>query len=298
MAVHRDDAATFRQDPSRSIEKFIKSMVRQSLENTLFLIDDSPIFDEPLVGFADGDDPMFSQFKRIIGPWHLTPREVLEKTLESFSSPMAHGIPHISVVCWVLPISARTRESNAAQREVPSERWAHTRHYGEQFNESLRIAVEALLADQGCVAVAPMLSPLWSRHRDEATGLNSNWSERHALFVAGLGTFGLSDGLITPRGMAMRCGSVVFDLELPPSPRRCRSHTDYCPFFTDGSCDACIARCPAGAISAAGHDKKKCEDYLYRSIGGLREEYAVEDTGCGLCQTGVPCESGIPSRAR
>jgi len=298
MAVHRDDAATFRQDPSRSIEKFIKSMVRVSLENSLFLIDDSPIFDEPLVGFADGDDPLFSDFKRIIGPWHLTPREVLEKTLESFSSSMAHEIEHISVVCWALPISAGTIESNAVQKEEPSERWAHTRDYGEQFNESLRIAVEALLADQGCVAVAPMLSPLWSRHRDEATGLSSNWSERHALYVAGMGTFGLSDGLITPRGMAMRCGSVVVDLELPPTPREYHAHTDYCPFFTDGSCRACIDRCPAGAISTAGHDKKKCEDYYERVGGLLREEYGVEHVGCGLCQVGVPCESGIPSAAR
>ncbi len=296
MAVRRDDAATFRKDPARSIEKFIKSMARESLENTLFLIDDSPIFDEPLVGFADGDDPLFSEFKRIIGPGHLTPREVLERTLESFSSARAHEIEHVSVICWVLPITERTRESNAVRTEEPSERWAHTRHYGEQFNESLRIAVEALLADQGCVAVAPMLSPLWSQHRDECTGLSSNWSERHALYVAGMGTFGLSDGLITPRGMAMRCGSVVVDLKLPPSPREHQGHTDYCPFFTDGSCEACIARCPAGAITRAGHDKKKCEEYYQRIGGRLREEYGVEHVGCGLCQTGVPCESGSPRR--
>jgi len=296
MAVRRDDVATFRKDPARSIEKFIKSMVRESPENTLFLIDDSPIFDEPLVGFADGDDPLFSEFKSIIGPGHPTPREVLERTLESFSSARAHEIEHISVICWVLPISARTRESNAVQNEEPSERWAHTRNYGEQFNESLRIAVEALLADQGCVAVAPMLSSLWSRQRDDATGLNSNWSERHALYVAGMGTFGLSGGLITPRGMAVRCGSVVVDLKLPPSPREYQAHTDYCPFFTDGSCGACIVRCPAGAITAAGHDKKKCEDYCERVLGQLREEYGVEHTGCGLCQTRVPCESGIPRR--
>ena len=300
MAVHRDDAATFRQDPSRSIEKFIKSMVRVSLENSLFLIDDSPIFDEPLVGFADGDDPLFSDFKRIIGPWHLTPREVLEKTLESFSSSMAHEIEHISVVCWALPISAGTIESNAVQKEEPSERWAHTRDYGEQFNESLRIAVEALLADQGCVAVAPMLSPLWSRHRDEATGLSSNWSERHALYVAGMGTFGLSDGLITPRGMAMRCGSVVVDLKLPPTPREYHAHTDYCPFFTDGSCRACIDRCPAGAITAKGHDKNKCRTYMREGLQGLPERYGTEAigyAGCGLCQTGVPCEWRIPPAA-
>lgn len=29
----------------------------------------------------------------------------------------------------------------------------------------------------------------------------SNWSERHAAYVCGLGTFGLSKGLITDKGM-------------------------------------------------------------------------------------------------
>ena len=42
----------------------------------------------------------------------------------------------------------------------------------------------------------------------EKYGMASCWSERHAAFVSGLGTFGLCDGLITPVGKAMRCGSV------------------------------------------------------------------------------------------
>jgi len=34
------------------------------------------------------------------------------------------------------------------------------------------------------------------------TDLQSNWSERHVAFIAGLGTFGLSRSLITPLGTA------------------------------------------------------------------------------------------------
>ncbi|MGA2150626.1 MAG: hypothetical protein ABSG48_00485 [Geobacteraceae bacterium] len=30
-------------------------------------------FDEPLVGFAAADDPLFIQFKTIIGEFHMTP---------------------------------------------------------------------------------------------------------------------------------------------------------------------------------------------------------------------------------
>ena len=34
-------------------------------------------FDEPLVGFAAADDPLFTDYKRIIGDFHLTPRELV-----------------------------------------------------------------------------------------------------------------------------------------------------------------------------------------------------------------------------
>jgi epoxyqueuosine reductase len=35
--------------------------------------------------------------------------------------------------------------------------------------------------------------------------------------------------------------------------------------------------------------------YTYATaLGAKGEEYGVSITGCGLCQTGVPCESRIP----
>ena len=128
-------------------------------------------------------------------------------------------------------------------------------------------------------------------------GQVSNWSERHALYVCGLGTFGLSDGFITERGKAMRCGSVVVNKQLPVSIRRYNTHTDNCPFFFDRSCAVCIDRCPAGAITIEGHNRYLCQTYMRDHIGHIRERFGVEIAGCGLCQTGVPCEASIPSNA-
>jgi epoxyqueuosine reductase QueG len=54
-------------------------------------------------------------------------------------------------------------------------------------------------------------------------------------------------------------------------------------------------RCPAGAITTKGHDKNKCYDYVYSTARGSKSvEYGVKITGCGLCQTKVPCEYEIP----
>jgi len=62
--------------------------------------------------------------------------------------------------------------------------------------------------------------------------------------------------LITPVGKAVRLGSMVVGLRLDPTTRPYVSWHENCPFLENGRCGACIQRCPAGAISGRGHDKK------------------------------------------
>ncbi len=275
-----------------AISGFIRHLVHTSLRNRLHRIDNSPIFEEPLLGVADGDDPLFQSYKRIIGDFHLTPREVLAKA-------GGHSIqdtpPEARVLCWVLPISHATRKSNAEMTSEPSERWIHTYFYGEAFNDELRTEVERYIQRHGATAVAPAISPVFKSLTDASGRPSSTWSERHALFAAGLGTFGLCDGFITPAGKAMRCGSVITDVPLPVTQREYATHTSNCPFLSRGTCGACIKRCPAGAISSDGHDKVLCKQYQDETLRPLRKKHGVTITGCGLCQTAVPCESARPS---
>ena len=273
----------------------IKAHVSTSPLNRLRDIDGAPMFDEPLVGFADGDDPLFDLYKLVVAPEHLTPHEALMAACPAGRS--ARAFSQVGVVSWVLPITAETRRSNRQMAEGPSLRWNHTRFQGEEFNDSLRRHVVGLLAERGWTAVAPALSATF-RRTSGAYGMASVWSERHVAYAAGLGTFGLSDGLITARGIAHRCGSVVVSAVWPASPRPLGSdHRHYCPYVHDGSCGACIDRCPAGAIGPGGHDKELCRRYIHDTLAEWRKRpgYGGEYLACGLCQTGVPCESGIPA---
>jgi epoxyqueuosine reductase QueG len=139
-----------------------------------------------------------------------------------------------------------------------------------------------------------MNSPLWARGTSEKYGYASNWSERHAAYAAGLWAFGLCDGLITPLGKAMRAGSVIAKIDIPPSPRTYVDHHAYCLLYMRGACGDCIRRCPVGAISERGHDKARCSEHLNATRGYVESIYGFKGYGCGLCQTGVPCESRIP----
>jgi epoxyqueuosine reductase len=245
-------------------------------------------FDDPLVGFAAADDPLFVQYKTIIGDFHLTPYEMSAQDGEGW-------IPR-TVICWILPIVQSTRESNRKESLYPSRLWAHTRNHGEAFNAALRRHLVASLTSAGHRALAPQLHSAWKELPETPVGRASTWSERHAAYAAGLGTFSLNDALITPAGIAHRCGTVITDMEITPSPRNYLDHRSNCLYFSEGTCGACIERCPVGALSKNGHDKSLCCSYVYGDIPKqVAALYQVTHTGCGLCQTRVPCEGKIPA---
>jgi len=270
----------------------ITDFVSASPLNTLGLPEGEVAWDSPLVGFSRGDDPIYSEYKLHIGDFYWTPLEIFQLTFPNVETKAEY----LTVISWILPQTQATKDENAAQKVYPSRRWAAARDMGENFNVALRQHVVKTLLQAGVEAVAPMLSPHWSRQTSECCGFASNWSERHAAHAAAMGTFGLCDGLITPVGKAIRTGSVVARLEVHPTPRPYRDHHAYCLFYSHGICQKCAERCPVQAISSEGHDKVRCQSHLEKAKSYIHKKYGLENkVGCGLCQVGVPCESHIPS---
>ena len=271
----------------------IERFVGEDPGNRLERLDESPIFERPLVGFVAGSDPVFLQIKEVIGDFHLTPHEAVEKIAES-QGITAPGQEQIGVISFVLPINRETIRENSKMRDSPSERWAHTRLFGEQFNKKIQQHLVSLLEEKGYFALAPeMEAGLFRMLVDEKVGWASTWSQRHVAFAAGLGTFGLSDGLITRVGKAHRLGSVIVSQPLDSPQRTDDIHRD-CLFFQDVSCTRCVKRCPADAISEAGHDKQECAAFVLGRSPGIKESYGIDIYACGLCQTGVACYQRIP----
>ncbi len=285
--------------PAKVLTAAIETYVATSVNNRLPGALGEAIWDAPLVGFADGDDPLFQDYRRIIGDFHMTPREALEMRIRATECNRPHPAA-VSVIAFVLPSTAATRASQHQETAICSPRWNATRWYGQECIVRLSRHLVALLEDHGYHAVAPELAPWFEVKRDVPNAPASRWSQRHVAYAAGLGTFSLNDGLITPRGLAVRLGSVVCDLPIPPSPRPAGSHTAYCLFYRNGACGRCAARCPVGAITAQGHDKATCATYLRTGMPARlqaegRTGYVGPYPGCGLCQTDVPCESRIPA---
>ncbi|KPU43821.1 epoxyqueuosine reductase [Oxobacter pfennigii] len=228
---------------------------------------DIEIYEVPVFSVAGACDPLFMKLKDedVISSNHMAPTEWLAGAK--------------SVISYFLPFSYEVRKSNIGAG-LPSKEWLYGRIEGEKCNNALRDFIASELKEEGYEAVVPALD-----ERFKVENRKSNWSERHAAYIAGLGTFSLSKSLITSRGCAGRFGSIITNLPLEPNNRPYNDIYDYCTF-----CGACILRCPSGAITSSGKDTAVCSAYIDKEIlSRYKPRY-----GCGKCQTMVPCEHSIP----
>lgn len=248
------------------------------------------IFEEPLVGFASASDELFvTEFKKegVIHPEYLSPLEWLPsaKTVISFFLPFTVEVKK----------SNRNRTDDSYEPSIPqrcSAEWLHARIEGQIFLDKITDYIQSILENEGFETVCPTTSG----RLHMITPYISTWSERHAAYAAGLGTFGLSKGLITEKGMAGRFGSVITNAEFDADIRPYSEPFEYCTM-----CGACMMKCPAGAIDKArgcalGKDQLICSPYVSKGKFPPHGPNQRVRFGCGKCQCGVPCESGIPQK--
>jgi epoxyqueuosine reductase len=256
------------------IRDFVAQLVRSDFRNALPEGDNLPIWDEPLIGIAAADDPLFERFQdpEVVGPGHRLPTEWLPGA-RSIVSVFLPFTEHIS--------AHYTREQRYSAIEFSSGKWN-----GSKFLNVVRRALIRFAEQHGGRALAPNIDP-----RYDSDGWRPFWSERHAAFAAGLGTFGLHQNFISEKGCLGRLCSVVTTLALAPTERRYTDVYGYCLYAFDGSCNACIGRCPTGAITDAGKVPGRCETH------GNKEHFKEWNYGsCGHCSTNIPCSRGIPAR--
>ncbi len=240
------------------------------------------MFGEPIFGVSSPDDEIYQKFmeKEVIGP--------------NFKQPVEWLPGAKSVISFFLPFTERVRNSNKGAPEETSPEWLHARIEGQAFLDEYTRHIIEYFRERGiesCVPaidsrfkVSPSVLPPWDHKR---LHISSNWSERHIAYASGLGTFCLTRGLISEKGVAGRYGSIIVTEEIEPDERPYKGVYDYCIM-----CGACINRCPAGAISLKhGKNQLKCRLWMVKSEKKYDPRY-----GCGKCQVGVPCEDRIPGR--
>ena len=242
------------------------------------------LYDTPLIGFAAAEDALFETYRQpeIIGENFMSPKEWL---------PAAK-----TVVSFFLPFTEEVRRSNRADRTDPSPEWLYGRIEGQEFISRFTADLKSMLQEHGIECCVPSLDERFGiRFEMDSTGdepdfhADSKWSERHAAYACGLGTFGLSRGLISEKGIAGRYASLIVSENWPATVREYTGIDDYCI-----KCGVCARNCPAQAISLEhGKNNTRCKAHVDR----MQEKYSPR-YGCGKCQVNVPCEFKAPGKRK
>jgi epoxyqueuosine reductase QueG len=230
-------------------------------------------WDTPLIGFAEADDPLFVKLKEAVRPTHATPSELL---------PGAR-----TVIVYFLPFSREIPRSNQLKYNASRE-WAVAYVETNQLIIDLNHHLSHVLKEQGYDS--KVLPPT---HNFDTEQLMADWSHKHIAYIAGFGKFGAHHMLITEKGCCGRFGSLVTNAVIKPTPR---PEGEFCLSVHDGSCKACITKCPVGALTEEFYDRHKCYDLLLENA----EIYAIEGMAdvCGKCTSIVPCSFTNPVKAK
>jgi len=245
------------------------NLANKIVDQIKLLVQDAATLTEyrtPLVGFASVQNPLFSKLKNIVGPQHILPTEMLSnaQTVISFFIPF-----HESIVIANKKSSYVAREWCIAYIE--------TNHLIQNICE---VIIQQLSSDgiNGAYQKAT--------HNFNQEDLTAIWSHKSIAYIAGLGSFGLNNMLITSSGCAGRFGSIVVSALIPPT---IRSSENYCLYFKTGKCLYCVNNCPSGALGIDFLDKKKCYSHLLN----IDKQFPTLELcdACGKCAVG-PCAFG------
>ena len=281
------------KDKANVITELIREWVNTSPENTLQNKANDKAWDDPLVGFSRGDDPYWESFKEHVGPFHWTPAEAFMIAFPNGNIPPER----LTVISWVLPQMKQTKMDTRKEKMYPPESWARGRFYGEVVNEKLRMFVVEELAESGDTGGGPFApSQVVPDGFGSSSSLPPSGPSATPPSSRVWGPSGSPTGSSRPGGRP--CGSD----RLSPrwrSPRR--------PGPTRGTrTTACgSARGPARSAWSAvpwrpsprrGTTRSSARGTSTRPARTISwSTSASQGYACGLCQTGVPCESKIPT---
>ena len=222
----------------------------------------------PLVGFADAKDRLFKEYSRMHG--FKTPTELVDGAK--------------SVIMIFIPFKEHIVHSNASLSLTPSREWALAYIEANKLLEGLCRELVHGLSEEGYRSL--YIPPTGDFDRDTFA---SSWSHKHAGYIAGLGTFGMHHQLITKQGCCGRLGSVVTQASFKPTPR---SDEEFCLHKRGYNCLMCLSKCPVGALTYSGLDKRRCYEQCLKGAEKHRDLGLAEV--CGKCSCGTPCSLQVP----
>lgn len=238
------------------------------------------VFGEPLVGYANTSEIIFDMFYD---------HDICKLPRKVYN-------PARAVIVYFLPYTEDVVESNRGGG-APSDKWVQAYHDSMWAMMKVNASITEEIGKFGRLASICNVPTDWDEKK-----CGPEWNYKMAAYACKMGDFGPSGCIMTEAGPAGRFGAILTDINLVPerdfgfSNTESRAHTpemeaeyekimaDSCYIDQSGEgkgsvCSAeLIAACPAGAVSADGIDRVKCQAYC-KTIN----EFVPTPDMCGKC---------------
>lgn len=242
---------------------FIRETIIHEVNNNDFVT----TYRDPLVEFVAAIDPDFSNLSKWTEFKHLMPENLL---------PGAR-----SVVSFYLPFAPEIAYANEKDKEQVAREWAIAYQDTNALIGQIASRLIELLSQSGIQAAA---EPATGNFDKDA--LKSYWSHKSIAVLAGIGSFGLHQLVITDAGCTGRFGSIVIDAELPiEKPER----KERCEYFKLGTCMDCVFGCPVNALDEEEpFNRQSCWEQCLKNAEAFLD-LGAEVQVCGKCAVVGPC---------
>lgn len=225
---------------------------------------------QPIVKFASAKNPDFKQLKFEFNGAHYMPEDLVK-------NPQ-------TIITYFLPFEESIADSNIEGKNSSRE-WSIAYIETNELILHLNEYITDFLDKEGYHSAY-----MSATHNFNEETLMSQWSHRHVAEIAGLGTFGLNNMLITEAGCCGRIGSIVTTKKMKPSKRVSKEN---CLYKLDGSCGVCVEGCQFGALTYDKFNRHKCYE-ICLSNDQYHSTLGVTDV-CGKCCVHLPCSFTNPS---
>lgn len=252
-----------------NIENSILDQIKKTILNYQNQEGVSTRWKEPIIAYADPNDPIFDQLKEVAFEEHLSPYDILESAK--------------TLVAYFLPFEDFVWESNIGGR-IASIEWAKSYIETNILIGLINDDLIEWLKNEGYEA-----AKLPPEKNMDYENLKSVWSNRHVAYIAGLGKFGLNNMFITEKGCCGRLGNILTSLKIQATKR---SESENCLYKHNGSCGLCVDRCVNDALFTDDFDRFKCYEMCKENII-IYKELGFASV-CGKCLVGLPCSSNNP----
>jgi epoxyqueuosine reductase QueG len=229
------------------------------------------IWRKPVIKIISAQNKKLRELKQIVSSEHFSPYDIL---------PDAK-----SIICFFIPFKKSIVKSNIGGT-MASKEWAAAYIKTNELISEINNRIEKLMETGGYKS-----GKIPATHNFDEKTLISNWSHRHIAYIAGIGTFGINNMLITEKGCCGRLGSIITNYEFKKY-KKTNYAKEKCLNKSKGKCGICQKKCVADAYGNNGFNRNKCYKQCLENVN-FNKERGYADV-CGKCLVGLPCSIKEP----